>query len=177
MYKNKSSIVAYLFLISIAVFMLVPLLYTISASFKSNAEILLGGANLLPKKMTLDNYVQAWRLANFDTYTFNSIRLSLTTTLGVVFFTSLAAYVFNRGEFWGKKVLYTIFLATMFVSAGSIMLYPILKLATAISLNNLTGVSIVQIFTAGAANLFLTIGYLKTIDIEVDEAATIDGCS
>jgi ABC-type glycerol-3-phosphate transport system permease component len=174
---KKNQIFKHAFLAIITVITIIPIAYTISASFKSNVEILLGGAHLIPKEFTWKNYLQAWELVHFDVYTLNSLRLSVITVSGVLLITSLAAYVFNRGAFPGKKFIYLLFLSTMFVSAGSIMLFPILKIATKLSLNNLTGVSIIQIFTSGATNLFLTVGYLKTIDCEIDAAATIDGCS
>jgi multiple sugar transport system permease protein len=65
----------------------------------------------------------------------------------------------------------------MFVAAGTVTLFPIVKLAAALGLNNLYGASIVQIFSSSAANLFLTMGYLKTISRELDDSAKIDGCS
>ena len=164
-------------LIAVSVVTIIPILYTISASFKTNTEIILGGARLLPEEFTWENYGKAWSMARFDRYTWNSVRMSLVTTAGAVLFTSMSAYVFNRGRFPGRNLLYWLLLSTMFVSAGVITLFPILQLMSSIKLNNLFGVSLVQIFTAGAANLFLTIGYLKTINTEIDEAAIIDGCS
>jgi multiple sugar transport system permease protein len=65
----------------------------------------------------------------------------------------------------------------MFVAAGSVTLFPIVKLTAAMGVNNLYGVSIVQIFTSSAANLFLTMGFLKTISRELDDSAKMDGCS
>ena len=44
-------------------------------------------------------------------------------------------------------------------------------------INNMYGIPIVQIFTMSAANLFLTMGYMRTISREIDDAAKIDGCS
>jgi len=113
----------------------------------------------------------------FANYTVNSLKMAVVTTVGTVIFTAMAAYCFQRGNFPGKKTLYGIFLATMFVAAGSVTLFPIAKLASSMNLAHLYGASIVQIFTTSAANLFLTMGYLKTISREIDEAAKIDGCS
>jgi len=97
--------------------------------------------------------------------------------IGSVFLTSMAAYCFQRGRFPGRVQLYFVFLATMFIAAGSVTLFPIVRLAVRLKINNLLGVSIVQIFSSSAANLFLTIGYLKTISRELDDSAKIDGCS
>jgi len=168
---------------------LVPIAYTISASFKPNTEIMGGGAHLIPKKFTTENYEIAWSMGasggfgagrkptTFANYTINSIQLSLLTMAGSVILTSMAAYCFQRGNFPGRKLLYNLFLATMFIAAGSITLFPIVQLAVALKINNLYGTAIVQIFLSSAVNLFLTIGYLRTISRELDDAAKIDGCS
>ena len=132
-----------------------------------------------------ENYATVWGMSgsslNSQTtyldYTLNSILVSLLTVFLVVLFTSMSAYVFQRGSFPGKKFLYWMFLGTMFVGAGTITIFPILQITTKLNLNNRVGLAIVQFATAGASNLFLTMGYLKTISMELDQAARIDGCS
>jgi ABC-type glycerol-3-phosphate transport system permease component len=183
------NIILYIFLIFMVVVTLVPIAYTVSASFKTNTEIMSGGAHLIPKKFTVENFVTAWTMGSsggsaigrkpvtFADYTVNSIILASITVVGTVIFTSMSAYCFQRGDFPGRKLLYNTFLATMFISAGSITIFPVVKLAAKFGMNNLYGASVVQIFTTSAANLFLTMGYMKTIDKEIDNAAKIDGCS
>ncbi|MCK9330703.1 MAG: carbohydrate ABC transporter permease [Candidatus Cloacimonetes bacterium] len=180
-----SSTLTYILLILLVVITLIPILYTISASFKTNAEIMQGGPNLIPKKFTFDNFVTAWtsgskiggRRVTFANYTLNSIILSVLTTVGTVFFTSMSSYCFQRGNFPGRSIIMKIFLGTMFVAAGSVTIFPIVQLAAKMKLNNLYGAAIVQIFTTSASNLFLSMGYLRTISPQIDEAAKIDGCS
>jgi len=156
---------------------LLPLVYTISAAFKPNREIMIGGAGILPREPTMQNFVDAWNLAHFDRYTFNSLYVTLIAVAGVLINSSMCAYVFDRGRFRGKKVLYLIFLSTMFISAGSITIFPIAQLAARLRLNNLTGVALISMFTISTLNLFLAMGYMKTISREIDESAQIDGCS
>ncbi len=181
MKRKKWNILVYLFLGIIAVFTLIPLLYTLSASFKTNPEIAAGGAHLIPKEFTLDNYKQVWSVGQeghtFWTFTKNSIFVSLLTVVGTVIVTSMSAYCFQRRHFPGKKLLYNIFLATMFIGAGAITMFPLMQITSSLQLNNLIGVVLVQVFSTSAANLFLTMGYMKTISVELDQAALIDGCS
>lgn len=165
------------FLLVFCFLILIPILYTVSASFKSNQEIMAGGAHLLPQEFTWDNYSQAWKLAHFDRYTINSIFLSLCTVVLTILVTSMTAYVLQRSDFPGKKLIRAFLLSTMFVSAGTVTLYPILKIMVKLHLNNLPGLAIAETFQMGAANLFLCMGYMKTISKEIDEAAMIDGCS
>ena len=175
----------YLFLIFMVILTVIPLLYTVSASFKTNMEIATGGINLIPKTFTFDNYKTVWSMSGtgiaskvtYTGYTINSITVSLMTVVLVVLFTSMSAYCFQRGNFPGQKFLYWLFMATMFIGAGTVTMFPLLRITTKLGLNNLPGLALVQFGTAGASNLFLTMGYLKTISKELDDAAKIDGCS
>ena len=187
----------YFFLIIVTVFTILPLLYTVSASFKTNFEIAKGGINLIPEQFTVDNYKTVWGMSGstidskttFADYTLNSLKVSVLCVIITVFFTAMSAYCFQRGRFPGKQFFYVFFLATMFIGAGTITVFPILQTTTALSklfvrfglkdlsFNSWWGLSIVVSATGGASNLFLTMGYLKTIPKELDESAKIDGCT
>ena len=180
-----SKIALYAFLVIMVFITLVPLIYTVSASFKTNYEIAAGGINLIPEEPTFDNYKTVWGMSGttidsrttYADYTFNSLKVSLLTVLLVVTFTSMSAYCFQRGNVPGRKFLYWLFLCTMFIGAGTITIFPVLQITTKLKLNNQVGLAIVQFATAGASNLFLTMGYMKTITRDLDDAAKIDGCS
>ena len=183
--STPGKIIMYTFLVLIVVITLIPLIYTAGASVKTNFEIAQGGINPFPKSPTLDNFKTVWGMnsvglansANYADYTKNSILVSIGTVFLVVLFTSMSAYCFQRGRFPGRDLLYWIFMGTMFVAAGSVTMFPLLQMTTNLGLNNRLGVSIVQFATAGASNLFLTMGYLKTISQDMDDAARIDGCT
>ena len=190
-------IVLYAFLILVTTITFIPLLYTVAASFKTNFEIMAGGVSPIPNNLLklfsgeatlrdfFQNYIDvfsgngAWigEKGTFLDYTLNSIFVGVMASFLVVLFTSMSAYAFQRGHFPGQKILYWTFMATMFIAAGSVTMYPLLRITTKLNMNNLFGVAIVQWGTAGAANLFLTMGYLKSISTELDQAARIDGCS
>lgn len=183
--SKGSKIALYVFLVIIALMVILPLLYVLSASFKTNFEIAKGGINLIPETPTFDNFKTVWGMSGtslnskttYADYTVNSLLVSLLTVVITVTFTSMSAYCFQRGHFPGRMFLYWMFLCTMFIGAGSITMFPLLQITTKLKMNNLFGLAIVQSATAGASNLFLTMGYLKTISREIDEAARIDGCS
>ena len=192
-----AKIILYTFLVIVVIITIIPLFYTLTASFKTNMEIAGGGVNPFPATLgklftgeatiadLFDNYIQVFSgnggwvgtKGNFFGYTMNSLFVSLLTVVFVVVFTSMSAYVFQRGHFPGQKFLYWMFLATMFIGAGSITIFPVLRITTQFKMNNLFGLAVVQFATAGASNLFLTMGYIKTISTELDQAARIDGCS
>ena len=71
--KKLTKLFTYIFLLIVTFITLLPVIYSFCGSFKSNQELLTSGATLLPKQIIFDNYVQAWTLADFKTYTWNSI--------------------------------------------------------------------------------------------------------
>jgi ABC-type glycerol-3-phosphate transport system permease component len=168
----------YLFLSILFVVTLIPIAYILLGSFKDNQEILTQGASLLPKTFVFDNYVQAWQLANFSKYFFNSLYMAFFTVVGTIITSTMAGYVFARGKFPGKNIIFAILTSTMFISAGALYLYPQLEVAKFLGINTgLFGVIIIRIFGINITQLFLARNYIQTIPIEVDEAAKIDGCS
>ena len=111
--STGAKIGVYIFLAIMVFITVVPLLYVASASFKPNLEILAGGVNLIPKEPTFENYKTVWGMqsvsmaskATFLDYTVNSIWISALTVVLVVFFTSMSAYCFQRGNLPGKNFL------------------------------------------------------------------------
>ena len=126
-YLNNALI--YLVLTVIFIFAIFPVIYTFMGSFKSNQELLTSGNSLFPKQFVWDNYVQAWNLANFERYTFNSVFMAVFIVLGTIITCTTAGYVFERGEFKLKNFFFLLVVSSMFVSLGSLTLYPTLMIA------------------------------------------------
>ncbi len=170
--------VIYLVLIIVFIVALFPVFYTFMASFKSNSEILTSGNRIIPKKFVVDNYIQAWKLANFSKYTFNSIFMSFFIVVGTIISCTVSGYVFERGKFKGKDILFAMIISSMFVSLGSLTLYPTLMIAKVFHINtSLWGVIIIRVLGLNVTNLFIARGFVNSISKEIDEAAKIDGCS
>lgn len=168
----------FLFLLCLALLILYPVVYIILGSFKENAELLRGGANPLPSRFILDNYVQAWRQANFAVYTKNSVFISVGVMIVTLFTCSMAGYVFDRKKFPGKEFLYSLFIAFMFVNVGSVALRPLFELAVKLHMNkSLISVVLISAGMSQATNIFLVRGFMSSVPREIDEAAKIDGCS
>ncbi len=170
--------ILYIFLIALVFITLLPVMYALFGSFKSNQELLVSGAKLLPESFSIDNYITAWKMADFKTYTFNSLYLTFFSVTGVVCSSAMAGYAFSRGQFPGKNIIFTLFVSTMFICLGTITLYPKLQIARLLHINkSLWGIIIMNVFSVGATNLFLVRSFVNSIPREIDEAATIDGCS
>lgn len=178
MMKSFSKAFIYIILILITIFALFPVVYTILGSFKGNMELLAEGNRLFPRKFVMDNYEQAWEMANFQKYTINSLFMSGTIVLGTIFTTTIAGYVFERGKFPMKNLLFTLVVSSMFVSLGSLTLYPTFVIAKVFGINKtLWGVIIIRVFGLNVTNLFITRSYIRSLSKEIDEAAKADGCS
>ena len=180
-YSTKTKIIRgflTLFLVVVAFFTLYPLVYIVLGSFKANAELLKGGTRLLQETFILDNYKEAWEKANFARYTLNSVIISVGVMVVTLVATSMAGYVFARKNFRGKELLYSLFVAFMFVNVGSVTLRPLFELAVKVKMNtSLISVILISAGTGQATYIFLVRGFMNTISRELDDAAKIDGCT
>ncbi|MDR2730744.1 MAG: carbohydrate ABC transporter permease [Treponema sp.] len=173
-----SVVLIYIILGIVFCFTIFPVFYTFMGSFKSSGEVLTSGSKILPERFAFENYVRAWNLANFRQYTFNSFFIAIFSVAGVIIISLVAGYVFARGYFPGKQFFYYLVLSSMFVSLGSLTLYPLLMIMKVVRLNqSLWGVILIHIFAMNATNLFITRSYIESIPREIDEASKIDGCS
>lgn len=174
MKKTATRLLIIIFLAVMIIFTVYPVLYTILGSFKTNLE-LQGGGKFFPSEWHFSNYVDAFQKAQFFKFTWNSLYLSGLTMLFSLITSSMAAYVIARHNFTGKKVLLAAYLSVMFVALGPITLFPQYMLMNDLGLTgNLLGLALV--LTGGqASNIFLTIGFIKTVPKELDESAIMDG--
>ena len=166
----------WVFLGIMIVFTLYPVIYTVLGSFKTNAELTQGGG-FFPSVWHFENYYKAFIQADFTKYTFNSVVVSISVTILAVTTTSLAGFVMARKDFAGKKILLALYMSMMFVSLGSVTLYPIYELLRALKINKTIFALVIALTGGQATNVFLVMGFTKGIPKELDEAAIIDGCS
>jgi len=175
-FANK--IFVYLILGVGSIFAGFPIFYTLMGSGRSTQDLLANPGSIIPEVFVFDNFIEAWNLANFARFTWNSVFLSFFIVIGTIITSTVAAYVFERGKFWGKELLFALVLSSMFVSLGSLTLFPILRIAQFFGINqSLWGVIIIRVLGLNVANLFIARGYIATISRELDEAAKMDGCS
>ncbi len=130
----------------------------------------------LPRVWHWDNFRQAIEMTNF----FRSFRNSLFLTVVAVFFTlvtnSMVAYAIARNLHKKLyKFLYFYFISAMFIPFPIIML-PIVKLMSNLGIDNQFGLVILYVVYGLAFNIFVYVGYLKSLPTQLEEAAIIDGC-
>jgi len=168
----------YLFLIILVFTALFPVIYIFLSSFKTNMEIMVGGVKLLPEKWMFNNYARAWRLANFSQYTWNSLYMCAFIVLGSIIAATIQGYVFSRGTSRITKFIYGMVMASLFISVGSLSLFPQLQITQFLRIDrSLWGVILIYVFGMNVAYVFLSTSFYNQIPKEIDEAARIDGCN
>ena len=174
----KSKVVAYLFLISMTLVWVVPLLFGILTSFKSETEIKLVGFKMLPITWTLNHYIEVLENttnAPMLKWYMNSMLISVIQTLLVLVIVSLAAYGYTRIKFKGRDLLFWVLMsASMFPSVVNII--PTYKIVDTFGWVNTIWAAIVP-GLGGVANIFLVRQFMKGIPMEYDESARMDGAT
>lgn len=163
----------YVFLILVTLSMVVPLIWMISASLKSEAEIFGFPIQWIPSKFYWSNYADVWTKVPFLTYYLNTLKIAGITTLLQVFTCSMAAYAFAKVRFPERDKLFLLYLATMMIPY-QVMMIPQFLLMKEIGLVN----SHWALILLGAFNpfgVFLFRQFFITIPEELSEAARIDG--
>lgn len=170
----------YAILLLFTAVILFPLVYCVAASLKTNMEIMGFPERVFPEHPTLDNYRTILSSDSFNVtrMLFNSIWYTVCSVCITVFLSMVCGYVFARGEFRGKSLIFAIFSALMFISLGSITIYPIFDILALLHLNDsLWGLIVMQCFGIPVVNMYLVRGFINGLPKEIDEAASIDGCS
>ncbi|MEA5016460.1 MAG: carbohydrate ABC transporter permease [Candidatus Limiplasma sp.] len=175
-FTKPGMLLAWLCIAILVVVSVYPILYALLGSLKTNAELTLGGS-ILPKEFKWSNYSQAFVTSNFGLYSRNSLVISVITMLIAMLTCSLVGYVLARFTFFGKKVMLVMYSMMMFVSIGSVALYPIKIFLSRFTLDNTLLALILVLTGSQITNVFLVMGFVKGVPRELDEAACIDGCS
>jgi len=172
------NIFIYIFLITLVFVALFPVAYIFLSSFKTNMEIMLGGVSLLPAKWMFNNYARAWQLANFSQYTWNSLYMCAFIVVGSIIAATIQGYVFSRGTSKVTRFIYGMVMASLFISVGSLSLFPQLQITQFLKIDrSLWGVILIYVFGMNVAYVFLSTSFYNQIPKEIDEAARIDGCN
>jgi len=169
----------YLILIALAVMFGFPLLWTIMSSLKTAQEMYDFPPRLFPRIPQFANYLRVLSIERVPVllWTFNSMLITVLTTLGTVITCSLVGYSFARFEFRGRGFLFFVTLATLTLPA-QVTLIPQFVLFYKLGwINTHFPLWVPAWFGGGAFGIFLMNQFFKTIPRDLDEAALIDGAS
>ena len=183
MLRLRGQILTYVVLTAYALVSMYPFLWMVSASFKSNREVL-RSISLLPEEIVWTNIPEAWNKLEFFQYFSNSVVISGFTVLGVIIVFSLAGYGFAKTKFWGRNFFFTMFLAMLFVP-GVTVLIPLVQLVRTLGFigrdvsqaSAYAGLILPMINGAGPLAILLFRNYYASLPDELRDAARVDGCS
>jgi raffinose/stachyose/melibiose transport system permease protein len=169
------SVMIILFLCALTV--LLPLYVTISMSMKSTAQAVDGNALSLPSPVDFSGFAEAWNLTNFPVAFTISALVTLGTVVGTVLLAALASYAIVRN--WEHRLFrYSFFylLAAMFLPFPVVAL-PQIQLTGLVGLANPVGVTILHIMFQLSFSILLFTAFLRSIPLELEESARIDGAT
>ncbi|NPV53618.1 MAG: carbohydrate ABC transporter permease [Firmicutes bacterium] len=156
--------------------MLAPFIWMVSTSFKYNWDAISFPPRFLPTEFAgFTAYARVLSEIPFFSFLWNSLIVATTITLGTLFTSSLAGYIFGKFDFWGRNILFLGILATMMVPFEVILIPVYIIVRDLGMLNSLTALIIPRLVSA--YGIFLMRQFMMGIPTALVDAARIDGCS
>lgn len=172
-----SGVLLSLVLLAYAVWALFPMVWVAYSSLKPDAEIFRHTFALpRPGHLRLDNYVHAWRQAHFGGYFLNSVVVTTTSVLLIVFLGAMAAYALARFYHPAGRVVFWLFLAGLTIPAQLAIVPLFFELRALGLLNSRTGLILVYTANGLPFAIFILAGFFRSLPRALHEAAVIDGC-
>ena len=172
----------HLVLIPASIVLLVPFVWLLLTSLETSSEALHFPPLLTPHVLKLSNYPAAWRSAPFGRFFINSAVVAVTTVLSNLVLCSLAGYAFARLRFLGRGLLFATIMATLMVPFQVTMI-PQFIITKWLGVHVLAGVGIDHIGAlilpnaATAFGVFFLRQFFRTLPLEYEESARVDGAS
>jgi len=165
----------HLFLAPLAVVMLLPLVWMVVTSLETEAQTFHFPPILWPGTLRFENYVNVIRESEFGTWFWNTTVVTVTVVASNLVLCTLAAYAFARIRFLGRTFVYFVILATLMVPL-QVVLIPTFLIVKDLGLLDRLGALIVP-HLASVFGIFMLTQFFRTLPIELEEAARIDGAS
>lgn len=175
---KKSNIVIYILLVILAVIFLAPIFIILFNSFKGKLYIS-DAPFKLPTAETfvgVQNYIDGLSKTGFLSAFGWSIFITFFSTIVIVLFTSITGWYITRAKNKVSTALYFIFVFSMIVPFQMVM-FTMSKVANMLSLDNPIGLIVLYLGFGAGLSIFMFSGFVKSIPIDIEEAALIDGCN
>ena len=176
--QNLKESISIIFLSILTVIFIVPMLLVLMNSFKSKLFVSTQPFTF-PNAQTFvgfENYINGLTTSGFFNAFVRSVWITVAAVIVIVVFTSMTSWYISRVKSKFTKSLYYLFVFSMIVPFQMVM-YTMTFIVNRIAFNNVFGIVLVYLgFGAGLA-VFMFTGFIKSVPIEVEEAATIDGCT
>ena len=177
---RSADIARYVILVVVAGVVLMPIVYAVLGGFKDNGQLVGDPVSIIPSPWVLSNYTDVLFGANASAFwreAANSLIIATVAVTLTVGLASLAAFAFARIVFRGREAMYMLFtLGLLFPSAVAIL--PLYILVRQVGLDgNLLGVALPQAAFGLPLTIIILRPFFKSIPVELEDAAKIDGCS
>lgn len=168
-------IITYILLISLSVIFMIPFVWLLSSSLKSNADIFAMPPKWIPDPIEFSNYVEVFRQVPFFRFLANTLKIAVPVLVANVFVSAMVGYAFARFRAPGKNVLFMLLLSTMMLPSQVTMI-PLFIMFKEVGWVDTLLPMIVPVFFGGSAlYVFLFRQYYATFSASLGEAARIDG--
>jgi multiple sugar transport system permease protein len=171
--SRRRRTITYVLLVIAVVATLMPFVWMLLGSLKTDGEILRDPSGFLPKDPTLNNYATWFTDLNISTFFVNSLIVAVFTVLGNLLFCSMIGYALAKMEFAGKRVLFLLVMLTLMVP-GVVTFVPLFVLVSKLGLLN-TYPALILPFLTSPLGVFLMRQFMMGIPDSLIEAARIDG--
>lgn len=175
--KKTYTIFKYAVYIGLLLFLIFPLYWIISTSFRTDKEILNTSISLVPKSFTMSHYIDAFTKVNLLECLKNSLIVTVITVIISVLVGLLMSYAFARKSFKGKAALNATVLLTQFIPMVAYIIPLYLIMSRMKLINTLPSLFITYLGIAFPVAVVLLTNYLQDVPVSLEEAAYIDGCS
>jgi len=176
--KRVGNNVIFFVLLTLSVLFLVPIIIVIINSFKS--RIYISSQPLkLPNGETfvaLENYINGVTSSDFFSAFLRSLFITVVSVILIVLFASMAAWYIVRSNSKITKGIYYMLVFSMIVPFQMVM-YTMTYVTNRANLDNLFGITFVYLGFGAGLSVFMLCGFIKSIPLEIEEAAMIDGAS
>jgi len=165
----------HLILVGGAVTMVMPFVWMLSSSLKTNLEVFHIPPTFIPTVPQWHNYVDIFKVVPYGRWFLNSVIIAVTQTVLYLFVASLAGFTFARMRFPGREAIFTLYLATLMVPGQVTLIPKFLRMKQLHLINTYAAVILPGIFNA--YGVFLLRQFLMTLPDSLEEAAILDGAS
>lgn len=166
------------FLLALGLVFLIPVFTVFVNSFKDKFSIS-QSTFVLPDKSTfvgIENYINGINDTDFVSAFLYSLFITAFSVAAIVLFTSMTAWYITRVKNKFNSVLYYLFVFSMIVPFQTVM-FTMSKIADLLSLDNPVGLIPVYLGFGAGLSVFIFSGFVKSVPLSLEEAATIDGCN
>jgi len=172
--RSDFRLVAYVLLVGFSLFCIFPLIWLIRSSLMTSREMFTLPPRLLPAVPQWNNYLDLFQVVPFGRYFLNTLFIVILNVVGAVISNSFIGYAFARIRFRGRTIMYGICMATIMLPQTVTMIPLFIEWKLFHGINTYAPLTVLAFFGNGFY-IFMLHQFFKTIPIEFDEAAFVDG--